>query len=87
MTEAQAERAKSDKVTHPDQKISYTHGVGLTPLSGETIGQRFDATVARWPDNEALVVCHQGLRWRLQRAAAKGASPCRRVDRHRPEAR
>jgi fatty-acyl-CoA synthase len=42
---------------------SYVHGASAVPLIGETIGVRFDATVARWPDLEALVVRHQGVRW------------------------
>jgi len=46
---------------------SYVHGVSLTPLSGLTVGQLFDATVARWPDNEALVVRHQNVRWTWRR--------------------
>jgi len=42
---------------------SYVHGVGDTPLLGETIGTAFDRTVERFPDREALVVRHQGIRW------------------------
>jgi fatty-acyl-CoA synthase len=42
---------------------SYVHGVSPTPLLGETVGQLFDRTVARFPDHEALVVRHQDLRW------------------------
>ena len=41
---------------------SYVHGIGEHPLRGETIGVHFDRTVERWPDNEALVVPHQGVR-------------------------
>ncbi|MEO6060611.1 MAG: AMP-binding protein [Thermoflexales bacterium] len=42
---------------------SYTHGASATPLLGDTIGAHFDGAVARWPDAEALVVCHQNVRW------------------------
>lgn len=42
---------------------SYVHGVSATPLIGETIGEMFDRTAARWPDGEALVVRHQNIRW------------------------
>jgi fatty-acyl-CoA synthase len=43
--------------------LSYAHGVCDTPLLGETIGQNFERTVARVPDAEALVSCHQGVRY------------------------
>ncbi|HHJ1299545.1 AMP-binding protein [Pseudomonas sp. P1B16] len=42
---------------------SYTCGRQDRPLLTLTIGQAFDATVARYPDREALVVRHQGLRY------------------------
>ncbi len=42
---------------------SYVHGVSETPLLGLTVGRLFDQTVARWPDNEALVVRHQEIHW------------------------
>ncbi|ORL58150.1 AMP-binding protein [Pseudomonas putida] len=42
---------------------SYTRGRQDRPLLTQTIGQAFDATVARNPDGEALVVRHQGLRY------------------------
>jgi fatty-acyl-CoA synthase len=42
---------------------SYVHGVSTTPLLGETIGANLERAVARWPDNEAVVVRHQGVRW------------------------
>jgi fatty-acyl-CoA synthase len=42
-----------------------SHAVGETdvPLIEETIGDNFDATVARFPDREALVDVAQGRRW------------------------
>jgi fatty-acyl-CoA synthase len=42
---------------------SYTSGSSDTPLLGITIGDMFDQTVARYPDNEALIVRHQGIRY------------------------
>jgi len=42
---------------------SYVHGTSTTPLSGDTIGRRFDKTVARRGGAEALVVRHQNVRW------------------------
>ncbi len=44
-------------------KQSYVHGSSKTPLIGETIANNFDASVEKWDDNEALVVCHQDIRW------------------------
>ena len=42
---------------------SYVHGTSAVSLIGVTIGVYFDQTVARWPESEALVVRHQGVRW------------------------
>jgi fatty-acyl-CoA synthase len=42
---------------------SYVHGASDTPLIGETIGVHFDRIAARFPDNDALVVRHQNIRW------------------------
>ncbi|WIF69919.1 AMP-binding protein [Metapseudomonas otitidis] len=42
---------------------SYTRGRQDKPLLAMTIGAVFDATVARFPEREALVVRHQGLRY------------------------
>ncbi|MEE8173538.1 MAG: AMP-binding protein, partial [Alphaproteobacteria bacterium] len=42
---------------------SYVHGTSGVPLLGKTIGQQFDETVARHADRDALVVCHQNVRW------------------------
>jgi len=47
----------------PELTQSYVHGASATPLLGDTIGVHFDRAVARWPDNAALVVRHQGIRW------------------------
>ena len=42
---------------------SYGHGASSTPLLGETIGANLERTVARVPENDALVSVHQGLRF------------------------
>ncbi|GAB3251149.1 AMP-binding protein [Nocardioides dilutus] len=42
---------------------SYARGETDTPLLEQTIGDNFGATVARWPDREALVECATGRRW------------------------
>ena len=41
---------------------SYAHGAVDTPLLGETIGANLDRTIARFPDDDALVVRHQDVR-------------------------
>src|ERR1700746_2350919 len=43
--------------------LSYAHGAYPEPLLGETIGHNLDRTIARVPDADALVSCHQGLRY------------------------
>ncbi len=48
---------------------SYTRGPQDKPLLTLTIGQAFDATVARHADGEALVACHQGLRYSWRQLA------------------
>ena len=48
---------------------SYVHGVSTTPLLGETVGAHFDRATARWPDDEALVVRHQSIRWTYRQLA------------------
>ncbi len=42
---------------------SYVSGASAVPLLGLTIGEAFDRTVARFPEREALVSRHQGLRY------------------------
>jgi fatty-acyl-CoA synthase len=43
--------------------LSYAHGASAEPLLGETIGRNLERTAARVPEAEALVSCHQGLRY------------------------
>jgi fatty-acyl-CoA synthase len=42
---------------------SYTSAVSDTPLLGDTIGENFDRTVARFSDRDALVDIPAGRRW------------------------
>ena len=42
---------------------SYVHGGGQQPLLGMTVGDVLDRAAANWPDREALLVAHQGVRW------------------------
>ncbi len=43
--------------------LSYAHGASSTQLLGDTIGANLERTVARVPDNDALVSVHQNLRY------------------------
>lgn len=45
------------------RKLSYVSGSGEMPLIGQTIGDFFDEMVERFPENEALVVPFQNIRW------------------------
>ncbi|WP_192036850.1 AMP-binding protein [Halomonas sp. YLGW01] len=55
----------SDSPTSPPA-LSYVSGTSDTPLKGQTIGDCFDATVARVPERDALLSLHQGLRYSWQ---------------------
>ena len=44
------------------QALAYARGDTTTPLLQETIGQNLESLVARFPDRDALVSVHQGLR-------------------------
>jgi fatty-acyl-CoA synthase len=43
--------------------LSYAHGTYSEPLLGETIGNNLERTVARVPDSDALISCHQNARF------------------------
>ena len=45
------------------KQLSYFKGEDHPALINETIGQRLADTVARFPDHDALIVRHQGIRW------------------------
>ena len=42
---------------------SYANGSNDSPLLGVTVGQLLDDTARRWPDQDALIVVEQGVRW------------------------
>src|SRR5262249_46604569 len=44
-------------------RTSYVHGASGEPLVYQTIGDALEEAAARWPNNEALVSCHQNIRW------------------------
>ena len=54
-----------------DPMPSYAHGGNAAPLLGETIGQRLERTVSRWPDRPALIDSQQGIRWTWSELAEK----------------
>jgi fatty-acyl-CoA synthase len=43
--------------------LSYAHGASSVSLLGETIGANLERTTRRLPDADALVCCHQAVRW------------------------
>lgn len=45
------------------KNLSYACGVSTEPLIGATIGDIFDETVSKFPNTDALVSCHQNIRW------------------------
>ncbi|MDR2873014.1 MAG: AMP-binding protein [Xanthomonadaceae bacterium] len=51
--------------------LSYTRGRQDIPLLTRTIGSMLDETVARFPDREALISLHQGLRFSWTELAAE----------------
>src|SRR3712207_4115752 len=52
-------------------RMSYVSGTSDKPLLGLTIGDMFDQTVEKYPDNEALVVRQQGIRLTYRQLQAK----------------
>jgi fatty-acyl-CoA synthase len=53
------------------QQWSYTSGTSTIPLLGLTIGDQFEQTVRRYPDNLALISRHQNVRWTYQQLQAQ----------------
>ncbi|MBC9819677.1 AMP-binding protein [Terrabacter sp. MAHUQ-38] len=53
----------TDALDTPDPTLSHTRGETEPALIEQTIGDNFDATVARFGDREALVDVTQGRRW------------------------
>jgi fatty-acyl-CoA synthase len=63
VTTREAETRAGRRNDAMNRRVSYTSGASDQPLLGRTIGDAFDQTVARFPDHEALIVCHQGRRY------------------------
>ncbi len=51
--------------------LSYVHGAVDTPLIGETIGNHFSRSVARWGERPSLIVRQQGVRWNYAELGAR----------------
>ena len=49
-------------MTQPIKKLSYTNGASNIPLLGETIDENLRKTVAKFPNNDALISAHQHYR-------------------------
>jgi fatty-acyl-CoA synthase len=45
------------------EQLSYVSGISSIPLLGQTIGEMFEETAAKFPDNDALISVHQNIRW------------------------
>jgi fatty-acyl-CoA synthase len=53
-------------MNHEQQEVShlsYSQGVGTSPLAGLTVGELLDRTASRFPDQPALIVRHQNQRY------------------------
>src|SRR5579862_7024928 len=50
---------------------SYVHGPAMVPLLGETIGACLDRVTALYADCDALVSCHQNLRYSYRQLHAE----------------
>ena len=44
-------------------RLSYSHGIGNSPLVGLCVGELLDRTTALYPENPALIVRHQNQRY------------------------
>jgi fatty-acyl-CoA synthase len=55
--------------------LSYVHGVGTTSLIADTIGGALNNAAERWGDRDALVACHQQLRYSYRELRQMGERP------------
>ena len=70
MTQTQTDHSSATSTA--DRPLpSYVSGTSDTPLLGMTIGDAFDRTVARFPNNDALICGHQGLRYTYSQLRAE----------------
>ena len=70
-----APREKPDRHEGREVKLSYVHGVGTTPLIADTIGGALNGAAERWGDRDALVACHQQLRYSCPSFATRPIAP------------
>jgi fatty-acyl-CoA synthase len=56
---------------HRQRNLSYDHGASLIKLRTDTLGDALDATAARVPDQTALVVREQRIRWTWRELAER----------------
>src|SRR6186713_1812538 len=56
-------RRRLDAIGEEAEMLSYAHGADDRPLIGQTIGDMFDTISEARAGHEALVSCHQGIRW------------------------
>ena len=52
-----------------EQAVSYVSGISAVTLKYQTIGDAFDQTVAQHGERDAVVVCHQNIRWSYDQLA------------------
>jgi fatty-acyl-CoA synthase len=45
------------------ETLSYVCGASEEPLLYKTVGAALEEAAARWPERDALIVSHQGIRW------------------------
>src|SRR5580700_6502625 len=45
------------------RRLSYSCGAATVPLLGKCVGEVLDDTAAAYPDNDALIIRHQQLRY------------------------
>jgi len=63
--------APGEAVEQAPRLLSYTSGTSTIPLLGLTIGDQFDLTVSRYPDNPALISRHQHIHWTYRELQAQ----------------
>jgi fatty-acyl-CoA synthase len=61
MLSASRESVRAHEWAHM-KKPSYASGASVVPLIGETLGANFDRVASAYPQNEAVVSVHQGVR-------------------------
>ncbi len=54
-----------------DTELSYVKGAEAPPLREDTIGEALGEAARRWPEQEAVVSVHQGVRWTFAELKAK----------------